>query len=1193
MRFGRFVAAVVTLTLLSSSLAGVTGVASATTINLSTPTATYSSFNEYNVTPPQGAVVPTLAMSAVLQAVLPSVVYVDGTAVSQQTPEAGQTIHFGVQSSDGVWWPVCDAVTNSDGTAWCDAPEPHGGDQQGNPVYPIFSAWSAVYSGGNGAPLFLSPSADYGRIPGSPVPAPTPPGNGSVTFVPKTYQNGCPAPDPSQLATLGTLLTDGGNCQLVSMEKYATMAVFELAPLVAGFGIVVAQIGQIVALAGRAAIEASLGIIGSATATIVAGVARITQIALTALIFEAGSALVDYGVLSTSAPLNVPLRGTWKLGGGTTINNSNVITNDGVIADADADNQGAGTLNNTGTIINHGTIPNGGQGAGGLLITGNNYTLNFDAGASPGVGPSPLQVFARTVADSQQALPTPEPPIGDTFVGWFTDDSGGTKVTDSTDLSVLLPTGPSSATLHARFVPSGALATATTATAVGTSYSSSGNAVALSAQVISAAGAVGEGTVTFTVSDGFGNQVGAPVTAPVGEGTASVSYPLPAGLAVGSYVAQATYSDAAGGFGFEGSDGTHALSVSPAPTTTVGGPASIDYTGQAAQVTESAQVTSAAGTLNEGAVTFTLQDGSGQAVASTGQVSGGTASAVLSIPAGLPPGTYSVIGSYGDPQGNFAASSDFVGGLQPQTINVPGSPPVAEVVGNTWNVPFPYSPSTGNGGTWSLDPASTGCAYNGALTFTAVGTCILDATVPASPGYAEATAVFSFPVGPALDRYTSNPFPVSATVGSTFPISATSPSGAPVDLTIDPSASQVCSLANDVVTFLALGDCLVDFTTATTPEYVGYTETSPVIPVVPEQTSIQFSTPPASAAVGDAYQVAALATSGGTVGLTVDPSSAAVCSLSAGTVAFTGIGTCLIDGSAPATGSYAQAAAQQSVAVGPEAQTISFSATPTVAVVGGTYAVSATSGSGEPVSVTVDPSSAAVCSLSAGTVTFTRVGTCLINGSAPATGNYAQATAQQSVAVGRATTPKVTAVSPGVGPTSGGTTITITGSGFATGDRVVIGQGHGAGAAAIAATQVVVLSSTEVTAVTGGQARVGAWTVFVLGPGNRVSAKVKAAVFTYQPAVAPSITTVSPNSGPTAGGTSIEITGTGFAAGDRVTVGLGASAVPATQVAVVTPTEITAVTGTATRSGTLNVSVIDPNGRHSSIVSGDLFHYQG
>jgi hypothetical protein len=65
---------------------------------------------------------------------------------------------------------------------------------------------------------------------------------------------------------------------------------------------------------------------------------------------------------------------------------------------------------------------------------------------------------------------------------------------------------------------------------------------------------------------------------------------------------------------------------------------------------------------------------------------------------------------------------------------------------------------------------------------------------------------------------------------------------------------------------------------------------------------------------------------------------------------------------------------------------------------------------------------------------------------------------------------------------TGGTAITITGTGFVSGATVVVGQGHLAGSGAIPATNVVVVSSSEITAVTGGGANAGKWFVFVINP---------------------------------------------------------------------------------------------------------------
>ena len=83
-------------------------------------------------------------------------------------------------------------------------------------------------------------------------------------------------------------------------------------------------------------------------------------------------------------------------------------------------------------------------------------------------------------------------------------------------------------------------------------------------------------------------------------------------------------------------------------------------------------------------------------------------------------------------------------------------------------------------------------------------------------------------------------------------------------------------------------------------------------------------------------------------------------------------------------------------------------------------------------------------------------------------------------------TPTVTSVSPGTGPLSGGTTITVTGTGFAAGTTVSVGG--------VAATNVVVVSGTTMTAVTPAAGTAGARSVAVTAPGGTVT---KRDAFTY------------------------------------------------------------------------------------------------
>jgi len=192
------------------------------------------------------------------------------------------------------------------------------------------------------------------------------------------------------------------------------------------------------------------------------------------------------------------------------------------------------------------------------------------------------------------------------------------------------------------------------------------------------------------------------------------------------------------------------------------------------------------------------------------------------------------------------------------------------------------------------------------------------------------------------------------------------------------------------------------------------------------------------------------------------------------------------------------------------------------------------------------------------------------------------------------TIPTVATVNPASGPATGGTAITVTGTDFVTGSRVVIGQGNGAGTGAIPAIDVVVVSSTQITAVTGGGAKAGTWSLFVTTSGGTSAANI-GDDFTYTTSgIIPTVSAVSPESGPTTGGTAITITGTGFATGASVKAETPAQpqnpAIAATDVQVISSTEITAVTGGGAFGGTYSLFVTTSGGV-SADNSGDHFTY--
>lgn len=159
-----------------------------------------------------------------------------------------------------------------------------------------------------------------------------------------------------------------------------------------------------------------------------------------------------------------------------------------------------------------------------------------------------------------------------------------------------------------------------------------------------------------------------------------------------------------------------------------------------------------------------------------------------------------------------------------------------------------------------------------------------------------------------------------------------------------------------------------------------------------------------------------------------------------------------------------------------------------------------------------------------------------------------------------AVVPVFDTIAPATGPTTGGDPVTISGANL---DRV---NEVRFGTVSIPSWQFVNLggggSSLTVIAPYGN---LGAVDITLISSG--VSDVTKYAAYQY---VAPQITTVSPASGPSAGGTNLTITGSGFGTSGSVSVTVGG--VPATNVTRVDSTRITATTPAGT-VGAANVVV--------------------
>nr|WP_307819094.1 IPT/TIG domain-containing protein [Streptomyces sabulosicollis] len=158
--------------------------------------------------------------------------------------------------------------------------------------------------------------------------------------------------------------------------------------------------------------------------------------------------------------------------------------------------------------------------------------------------------------------------------------------------------------------------------------------------------------------------------------------------------------------------------------------------------------------------------------------------------------------------------------------------------------------------------------------------------------------------------------------------------------------------------------------------------------------------------------------------------------------------------------------------------------------------------------------------------------------------------------------PVLTSVSPGQGPVGGGNTVTLTGTGLTGVTTVTFGS--------TPASSFTVVSATQITAVAPPGAA-GPVQVTVTGPGGTSNG------VTYFYVGVPTLTGVSPATGPASGGTTVTLTGTNLLGATAVRFG----AVNATSFTVVSATQITAVAPPG--SGTVQITVVTPGGTSNGV----------
>ncbi len=223
-----------------------------------------------------------------------------------------------------------------------------------------------------------------------------------------------------------------------------------------------------------------------------------------------------------------------------------------------------------------------------------------------------------------------------------------------------------------------------------------------------------------------------------------------------------------------------------------------------------------------------------------------------------------------------------------------------------------------------------------------------------------------------------------------------------------------------------------------------------------------------------------------------------------------------------------------------------------------TGAPSVTIGGAPATGITVVSSSSITCTLPSGSAGTASVLVTTAGGTNAANSLYTYVVA-----------PTVTSISPPSGPLSAGTIVTITGVNFTGTTGVTFGG--------TAVTGFTVVSDTSITTTAPAHSAGSASVVVTNADGSNAANSL----YTYL--AVPAVTSLSPASGSSAGGTSVTITGTNFTGATGVTI----RSMAATSVAVISSTSLTCVTPAGT-VGTASVVVTTPGGANAA---NSLFGY--
>ena len=366
---------------------------------------------------------------------------------------------------------------------------------------------------------------------------------------------------------------------------------------------------------------------------------------------------------------------------------------------------------------------------------------------------------------------------------------------------------------------------------------------------------------------------------------------------------------------------------------------------------------------------------------------------------------------------------------------------------------FALTPPTVNGvygasglsGSWTYasSNATVAAVSGSSVEVGVVGTATITGTfTPASANYTTTTATMTVTVIQATQATLVIASPTSVAFGTAVTLVTTGGSGSgPVTYGVVAGGTATgCNVTGTALTATSTGTCVVSASKAADANYVVANAVNATVTFVRAAQTVAFtSSPPMMPRPGGTYSVAASASSGLPVTLTITAGSPAVCTLGVGVITFNQAGSCVVTAAQAGDGNYlAATSVTQTIEVGALNQAITFAQPPNQGFGDPDLALGATASSGLTVAYALDNAQTtnAACAVSAsGVVTIQAVGACAITVTQAGNAVYAAAspvTRVFQVVPVPASAPYILSVS----VQNAGATVTFTPPGFTGGANV-------------------------------------------------------------------------------------------------------------------------------------------------------------